>query len=196
MTEPSTESPTARPSPAGVAANRAAWVAALRSGDYQQATGALRVGDTYCCLGVAETARGAAWYELPSLDDVDDDVDNPVERGVDDEGTHGVRDDDGVVVATTLSRDARRWLGVRTDNPAVCVRDDTGGYYVDDLVALNDGLRLSLTEIAAVVADQPPDWDGSLEAARLDVDQRNARRDADQLRRAATDLRRATEEEL
>lgn len=32
---------------------KAQWVAALRSGEYQQGTGALRHGDdTYCCLGV------------------------------------------------------------------------------------------------------------------------------------------------
>jgi hypothetical protein len=28
------------------------WLAALRSGDYQQGTGRLRVDDKYCCLGV------------------------------------------------------------------------------------------------------------------------------------------------
>lgn len=28
------------------------WIAALRSGEYQQAHGQLRDGDSYCCLGV------------------------------------------------------------------------------------------------------------------------------------------------
>lgn len=28
------------------------WVQALRSGDYRQGKGRLRVGETYCCLGV------------------------------------------------------------------------------------------------------------------------------------------------
>lgn len=28
------------------------WVAALRSGEFEQCTGALRMGDSYCCLGV------------------------------------------------------------------------------------------------------------------------------------------------
>lgn len=32
---------------------RAAWVAALRSGEYKQGRGALRADDRYCCLGVA-----------------------------------------------------------------------------------------------------------------------------------------------
>ena len=31
---------------------KARWLKALRSGRYKQATGALRVGDGYCCLGV------------------------------------------------------------------------------------------------------------------------------------------------
>lgn len=31
---------------------KAAWVSALRSGEYEQGTGALRVGDKFCCLGV------------------------------------------------------------------------------------------------------------------------------------------------
>lgn len=29
------------------------WVAALRSGEYKQGLAALRIGDTFCCLGVA-----------------------------------------------------------------------------------------------------------------------------------------------
>lgn len=29
------------------------WCEALRSGDYAQANGALRINDAYCCLGVA-----------------------------------------------------------------------------------------------------------------------------------------------
>ena len=32
---------------------KAKWVAALRSGKYKQGRGALRKGDTFCCLGVA-----------------------------------------------------------------------------------------------------------------------------------------------
>jgi hypothetical protein len=31
---------------------KAKWVAALRSGKYKQTTGALRRGDSFCCLGV------------------------------------------------------------------------------------------------------------------------------------------------
>ena len=33
--------------------NQQKWVAALRSGDYEQGRGSLQRGDKYCCLGVA-----------------------------------------------------------------------------------------------------------------------------------------------
>ena len=32
---------------------KALWIEALRSGKYEQCRGALRKGDTFCCLGVA-----------------------------------------------------------------------------------------------------------------------------------------------
>ena len=32
---------------------KAAWVAALRSGKYEQGRGVMRKGDRFCCLGVA-----------------------------------------------------------------------------------------------------------------------------------------------
>ena len=35
-----------------------AWVAALRSGNYKQGRGQLRVNDEYCCLGVLCTIQG------------------------------------------------------------------------------------------------------------------------------------------
>ncbi len=43
---------------------KAKWVAALRSGEYKQATGALSEGNGFCCLGVlcdlsAKEGRGA-----------------------------------------------------------------------------------------------------------------------------------------
>jgi hypothetical protein len=38
---------------------KAKWVAALRSGEYQQTTGQLRKRDGYCCLGVLCAAIAA-----------------------------------------------------------------------------------------------------------------------------------------
>jgi len=46
------------------------WVQALRSGEYKQGKGALRVNDRFCCLGVACDIFGATWWhDGDSLDD-------------------------------------------------------------------------------------------------------------------------------
>lgn len=40
------------------------WIEALRSGKYKQATGKLRVDDSYCCLGLLCEIQGAEWRPL------------------------------------------------------------------------------------------------------------------------------------
>jgi hypothetical protein len=49
---------------------KAKWVKALRSGEYQQGTSALRRVDEFCCLGVLADMIGANWVRrkdgLPS----------------------------------------------------------------------------------------------------------------------------------
>lgn len=39
---------------------KAKWVAALRSGEYKQGRGQLRIGDRFCCLGVLCDLHGRA----------------------------------------------------------------------------------------------------------------------------------------
>ena len=39
------------------------WVEALRDGSYEQGHGALRKGDTYCCLGVLCDIMDGTWEE-------------------------------------------------------------------------------------------------------------------------------------
>jgi hypothetical protein len=39
-------------------------IAALRSGEYKQTRKALRIGDRFCCLGVAENIRGCKWIPV------------------------------------------------------------------------------------------------------------------------------------
>jgi hypothetical protein len=47
---------------------KAAWLAALRSGEYEQGRGRLRVGDTYCCLGVlADLYYSGQWERSKKL---------------------------------------------------------------------------------------------------------------------------------
>lgn len=48
------------------------WLEALRSGEYKQGKGSLRVGNAYCCLGVYCKINNIAF--LPSFLDEDGDV--------------------------------------------------------------------------------------------------------------------------
>lgn len=43
------------------------WVAALRSGNYQQGQGSLRTENRYCCLGVLCEITGCRWRSEPDM---------------------------------------------------------------------------------------------------------------------------------
>jgi len=170
-----------------VAAHRAAWLTALRSGDYAQARGALRIGSGFCCLGVAEDVRGATWYAL----------DTDERTSVDHVGTHAVQlgdDCDGVAFTegTQLTAAGVAWLGLAAPSPFVVVRvaaedfDDDFDTDLDydceeqpvrwrarTLAELNDG-GWSFAEVADAVADQPADWTGGQNQARDLAAARNA----------------------
>lgn len=160
-------------SPEIVAANRAAWVAALRSGTYAQSRGRLRTRDDgYCCLGVAETVRGAEWrYRLGSK----------LYAEPDDAGFYlPVVLADGGFEETFLSREGARWLGLSTPDPVVAFRDSRPGYVrvespyrAASLAELNDTIKLSFAEIADVIADQQPSWTGDAGQVGADVEARN-----------------------
>lgn len=47
------------------------WVAALRSGEYEQGNGWLRIGNKFCCLGVAcDISDEGVWLtDKPSIND-------------------------------------------------------------------------------------------------------------------------------
>jgi hypothetical protein len=116
------------------------WVDALRSGDYQQAQGALRHDgadqDGYCCLGVACDISGLGrWVMVPEDDEYDF---GPSARAyqVGEEYSTGV-----------LPRSVAEWLGVSDGNPDV--NYDPEGPYT--LAGLNDGQRLSFEQIADVI---------------------------------------------
>ena len=79
-------------------------VEALRSGRYGQATGQLRRGDAFCCLGVAcDLFDPAAWQDEDGtwlhLDSADADLPEPVRLWL------GWLDSEGETVASTLSLD-------------------------------------------------------------------------------------------
>lgn len=165
-----------------VRANRARWIAALRSGRYAQGRGALRVStplddDTvrveHCCLGVVETERGCQWTYV-AVDAFGDELEYPwltdgldVTSGSDD---YEVSDLDSR--ATTLLSDAgMAWLGVTQSDPYVVVRrpnaDGDETWQTTTLSVLNDG-GVSFVELADALERLPDDWDGSLNyCARL-----------------------------
>jgi len=59
------------------AEHRKQWVAALRSGKYQQGEKRLRTGDKFCCLGVACDVSGLGqWVEAIEYDDDGNVVEN------------------------------------------------------------------------------------------------------------------------
>lgn len=162
-----------------VARHRAAWVAALRSGRYRQATGAmrrpLRSGLTvmmryhdvplkhrsdktksgFCCLGVAECVRGAVW-EFDAGNNVTPYVVNELRTRA----------------SLTLSSEGQRWLGVNVSDPYVTVYDvRTHHWTYTSLSRLNDkGLThqesWSFTQIADVVEGQLPEWNGLIVQTR------------------------------
>lgn len=47
---------------------KAKWIEALRSGKYKQGRGALRNGDTFCCLGVLCDISGVAKWDVTRYD--------------------------------------------------------------------------------------------------------------------------------
>lgn len=116
-----------------------AWVAALRSGVYEQTRGELRDKNGFCCLGVAcdiynrETGKGS-WCQRP--DGVVDFIDGAAERSV------------GI-----LTDEVRRWFGLRACNGSygIAALTHNRGYALSDL---NDG-GASFGEIADIIEREP-----------------------------------------
>jgi hypothetical protein len=110
------------------AANRAAWVAALRSGNYQQGREYLRLGDTFCCLGV-----GCAVMGMEPVHDTFDD-------------TYGY--DDEFSVAPKSFRD---WVGLRTAAGEYTAQNGDSGSLTED----NDHHDLTFAQIADLIEAEP-----------------------------------------
>ena len=109
--------------------NARKWVAALRSGEFEQAQGRLKDGDAYCCLGVAcelyirETGVGS-WDERSSF-----------------------LNGDGRAYSAVLPDELQTWLGVRADVAS----------YAEGVCALtidNDNGK-TFTEIADIIESEP-----------------------------------------
>lgn len=118
------------------------WVAALRSGEYEQTTGFLQTKDGYCCLGVLcdlhqrETGDGE-WLPL----------------GIGDAPhTQCYRDDLGVDGEYRPPPGVREWADME-DDPCVLARHPDGSVEREELVSLNDD-GFSFAQLADLIEEQ------------------------------------------
>lgn len=110
------------------------WVAALRSGKYQQGRNMLRPNDNqFCCLGVLCDISGLGKWED--------------ERG-DDITFYTVGEDTS---ETVLPATVRRWAGMRHYEGEFTEKDQLGVPVIQKLSGLNDSGRWSFEDIADII---------------------------------------------
>jgi hypothetical protein len=107
---------------------KAKWVEALRSDKYKQGKSYLKVGDTFCCLGVLCDISGLAKWKRPAT------ITAPPGVGM------------YLDAETTLPGAVMSWAGLREGNPEIPFTD--GGF--DTLADVNDG-GASFGEIADLI---------------------------------------------
>ncbi len=118
------------------------WIAALRSGEYQQGDGKLRNRDGYCCLGVLcdlySKEKNTKWEF----------------RG-DDETIHLPMDYwyfDGE--SEFLPKSVMEWAEIEADCPEVAVEDEDAGESIYDSIAnLNDS-GYSFSALSNIIEEQ------------------------------------------
>lgn len=124
---------------------KAQWVAALRSGNYEQTTGVLKsTQGQYCCLGVlCDLAVQAGVVKLSEYHD--DEVEGePVLHGY----GYGPTDDFNDPGTTTgeLPEEVVKWAGLTWTNPDVNYHDGSVS-----LITANDSEGFSFNEIADAI---------------------------------------------
>jgi hypothetical protein len=118
------------------------WVAALRSGKYQQAQAHLRTEDGFCCLGVLCDIYGKdLWRFEDHVDhDEEDDESDPLVRKWKYDAT------DAYPESTVLPRPVMDWAGLDQPNPIIGLSGNT-------LAAANDK-GASFDELAKIIEEQ------------------------------------------
>lgn len=136
------------PTPDAVTANRALWIAAMRSGEYHTCIGSLvSVSSTgqyrYCPLGIAVAEV------TPEL---------PIKARIDysREPFLSFKAPNGRYYTGGLPPETQRALGLRYASPLALVHGDWIAISI-----LNDMSELSLADIADIIEQQGPDWDGT-----------------------------------
>lgn len=124
---------------------RAAWVAALRSGEYKQGHGALcqddpreggKDGKLYCCLGVLAELAAKAGIVSPAKKEEE-------EEGVSVRWLYSSKSGD---YSSFLSREMRKWAGIEDRDPTVTIHSRSV-----PLSKLNDELGYTFDDIADVI---------------------------------------------
>jgi hypothetical protein len=105
------------------------WADALESGKYVQATGRLRVGDTYCCLGVlCDISELGTWKQYSN--------------------GHAYRVSSATYASSQLPYALAKWAGIQTGtDPELAPHYPRYG----GATYLNDNRKLTFKEIAALI---------------------------------------------
>jgi hypothetical protein len=127
--------------------NAKAWIAALRSGEYEQGKKALHVlegdGVGYCCLGVACDLAVKAGVPLTRETELSEVIHQEIEVFVTENGVRAV---------AYLPPPVRKWLGVRTDGGNYDAHPSTHGF--TSLATKNDD-GATFGEIADIIESEP-----------------------------------------
>jgi hypothetical protein len=123
---------------------KAQWVAALRSGDYEQGDGILHYipehgGDEFCCLGVLCDIAVKSGVDIRVLDEEEGDVRF---------GT--VMYDE---TSELLPESVRKWAGLRYENPEIAIVNEYDTVSTSNLADLNDS-GYSFADLAGWIDEQ------------------------------------------
>jgi len=133
------------------AEHRTEWVAALRSGDYQQGQSALKTASgSFCCLGVA--------CDLAAKQGVTEFRADPCGCGnAECNSGRGYTDDYGSVATGTLPNNVRHWLGLESAGGSLKESIEYSAPEADqprkatDLITLNDEANWDFAKIADLI---------------------------------------------
>lgn len=132
------------------AAKKAQWIAALRSGDFQQGHSSLQTSrQTFCCLGVA--------CEIAAKENIVEFVVNDYGSGYRQYSSHN-----DPLSNSTLPYSVCAWLGLFDTNPSIHVEEMPTDLYeivretgwsasTISLVELNDSMMFNFDQIADVI---------------------------------------------
>ena len=114
---------------------KARWVAALRSGEYEQGRGSLRMGDAFCCLGVlCDIAVKDGVIGEPTIEEGEYAYGRFMEKGV-------------------LPTEVEVWSGLHIDDPVV-ITDNSDSYPLSESLSTLNDEGMSFEEIAEFIEDQ------------------------------------------